>query len=64
VQYLDRIPEVQDAAGSALLMLGDGNWKMGEGLQVAKGPKLGDGDEAVVLEHYLCTHSLSDDTGY
>ncbi|KAG5221478.1 exocyst complex component exo [Salix suchowensis] len=29
VQYLDRLPEVQSAAGSALLKLGDGNWKMG-----------------------------------
>lgn len=26
---------------------------MGEGLQVSKGPKLGEGDEAIILEHYL-----------
>ncbi|KAG2150132.1 Cullin repeat-like-containing domain protein [Suillus cothurnatus] len=28
VQYLNRIPDVQDAVGSALSALGDGNWKM------------------------------------
>ena len=48
------IPAVQDAAGSALLLLGDGNWKMGEGVQVSKGPKLGDGDENIIIEHYIC----------
>lgn len=54
MKYLLAIPSVQEAAGSALLTLGDGNWKMGEGLTVSKGPKLGEGDESVVLEHYLC----------
>ncbi|KLO10611.1 hypothetical protein SCHPADRAFT_906774 [Schizopora paradoxa] len=53
VKYLQQVPAVQDAVASALLTLGDGNWKMGEGLQVSKGPKLGEGDESVVLEHYL-----------
>ena len=48
------IPAVQDAVASALLTLGDGNWKMGEGLQVSKGPKLGEGDEGIILEHFLC----------
>ena len=51
---MDRLPEVQSAVGSALLTLGDGNWKMGEGMQVGKGSKLGDGDEQTILEHYLC----------
>ncbi|KAF7321126.1 hypothetical protein HMN09_00200600 [Mycena chlorophos] len=53
VKYLDRLPEVHSAAAAALLQLGDGNWKMGEGVSVAKGPKLGDGDEQVILEHFV-----------
>ncbi|KII91380.1 hypothetical protein PLICRDRAFT_135518 [Plicaturopsis crispa FD-325 SS-3] len=53
VQYLERIPDVQEAAGSALLTLGDGNWKMGEGVQVGKGPGAGDVDESIVVEHFL-----------
>ncbi|KAF4582516.1 hypothetical protein EYR38_002642 [Pleurotus pulmonarius] len=55
VQYLDRLPEVQSAAGSALLKLGDGNWKMGEGVlpTAAKGSKLGEGDETLILEHFV-----------
>lgn len=54
MKYMKVIPAVQDAAGSALLMLGDGNWKMGEGAAVSKGPKLGEGSESVIVEHYLC----------
>ena len=57
VHYLEAIPAVQDAVASALLTLGDGNWKMGEGMQVKQGPKLVEGDESVVLEHYLCKNS-------
>ncbi|KAF8653415.1 hypothetical protein AX16_003958 [Volvariella volvacea WC 439] len=53
VKYLDRLPEVQAAVASTLLILGDGNWKMGEGMPVSKGPKLGEGDENVILEHYV-----------
>ncbi|KAJ6529055.1 Cullin repeat-like-containing domain protein [Mycena vulgaris] len=53
VKYMDRLPEVQGAASDALLQLGDGNWKMGEGVQVGKGSKLGDGDEQVILEHFV-----------
>ena len=48
------IPPVQEAVGSALLTLGDGNWKMGEGVQVAKGPKLGEGYETTIIEHFFC----------
>ncbi|KAI0360296.1 hypothetical protein OH77DRAFT_1418171 [Trametes cingulata] len=51
VQYLERIPAVQDAAASALLTLGDGNWKMGEGTQIGK-TKPAEVDEQTVLEHY------------
>ncbi|KAJ8517884.1 hypothetical protein ONZ45_g4972 [Pleurotus djamor] len=55
VKYMDRLPEVQSAAGSALLKLGDGNWKMGEGLLPAstKPSKLGEGDERLILEHFV-----------
>ena len=31
VNYLDQLPSVRDATGEALLQLGDGNWKMGDG---------------------------------
>lgn len=55
VKYMDRLPDVQSAAGSALLSLGDGNWKMGEGVQVGKGSKVTEGDEQTILEHYICT---------
>ncbi|KAF8309619.1 Cullin repeat-like-containing domain protein [Amanita rubescens] len=40
VTYLTKLPIVKGAVGSALLSLGDGNWKMGEGVQVGKGSKL------------------------
>ncbi|EKM76443.1 hypothetical protein AGABI1DRAFT_63122 [Agaricus bisporus var. burnettii JB137-S8] len=53
VKYVSRIPQVQAAASSALLALGDGNWKMGEGVQVGKSIKGGDVDEIVILEHFL-----------
>ncbi|KAM5541886.1 hypothetical protein V8D89_004615 [Ganoderma adspersum] len=51
VQYLERLLVVQDAAASALLTLGDGNWKMGEGTQVGK-TKAAEVDEMTVLEHF------------
>ncbi|KAF7369326.1 hypothetical protein MVEN_00260900 [Mycena venus] len=53
VKYMDRLPEVHSAAAAALLQLGDGNWKMGEGVAVSAEPKLGDGDEQVILEHFI-----------
>ncbi|KAK7052358.1 Cullin repeat-like-containing domain protein [Favolaschia claudopus] len=53
VKYLDRLPEVHGAAGAALLQLGDGNWKMGEGVTVGKSSKLVDGDEQLILEHFI-----------
>ena len=51
---MERLPELQDAVGPALQMLGDGNWKMGEGVQVGKGPKSTDLDERTIMEHFLC----------
>ena len=47
--------EVRDAVGDALAALGDGNWKMGDGVRVANTSKLGVGSEHVLLEHYVCT---------
>lgn len=57
VEYLERLPDVREGAGSALLALGDGNWKMGEGVPLTRGPKLGDGDESLVLEHFVCEYT-------
>ena len=53
VKYLQKIPEVRDAVGSALVALGDGNWRMGEGIQVGKASKGGETDEQVVTEHFI-----------
>ena len=53
MQYLERLLAVQDAAASALLTLGDGNWRMGEGAQVGK-TKTTEVDERTVLEHFTC----------
>jgi len=39
--------------GSALLKLGDGNWKMGEGITVPKTARLGEGDEDLILENFI-----------
>ncbi|KAF8588183.1 hypothetical protein K439DRAFT_1336032 [Ramaria rubella] len=54
VKYLKQIPEVEAAVVASLATLGDGNWKMGEG--VGKVGKMGgpaDGNERVLLEHYI-----------
>lgn len=48
------MPEVRDGVAAALTTLGDGNWKMGEGVQVGKAPKTIDVDEQTILEHYIC----------
>ncbi|KAF9261301.1 hypothetical protein L218DRAFT_961600 [Marasmius fiardii PR-910] len=52
VQFLGRLPEVLVAAGDILTALGDGNWKMGEGMQVTKS-RPGGTDEQILLEHYI-----------
>jgi exocyst complex protein 7 len=56
ITYMERIPEVRSAVGSTLVTLGDGNWKMGEGVQVGKASKLGEGDEDIILQHYMCEY--------
>ena len=58
VHYVERIPDVQEAAGAVLLSLGDGNWRMGDGMPVTKS-HLGPGDEQIVIEHFMCTSLLT-----
>ncbi|KAG1808137.1 Cullin repeat-like-containing domain protein [Suillus variegatus] len=55
VQYLNRIPDVQDAVGSALSALGDGNWRMGDGKQVGKTAKSNSVEvkEKVLIQHFV-----------
>ncbi|KAF5351049.1 hypothetical protein D9756_008179 [Leucocoprinus leucothites] len=53
VKYLERIPQVQAAVSSALVALGDGNWKMGEGVQVGKASQGGAVDAITIMEHFL-----------
>jgi len=52
MQYMERIPDVQEAVGAALLSLGDGNWRMGDGMPVAKS-NLGPGDGSIIIEHFI-----------
>ncbi|EEB91487.1 hypothetical protein MPER_10143 [Moniliophthora perniciosa FA553] len=52
VEFLNRLPEVLVASGDILMTLGDGNWKMGEGMSVTKS-KTGGTAERVLLEHYI-----------
>lgn len=52
--YLSQLPEVLDAVGSALVALGDGMWKMGEGAGKVFG-KSDQDDERIVIEHFICS---------
>lgn len=60
VQFLNNMQQVIIASGDILSLLGDGNWKMGEGVGVVKKKQ-----EAVevgaqtLLEHYICKPSFS-----
>ena len=63
VQYLERLLAVRDAAASALLTLGDGNWKMGQGTTIGKTKTPGEVDERTVLEHFTCTSPSSAQSG-
>ncbi|THH20305.1 hypothetical protein EW146_g1018 [Bondarzewia mesenterica] len=56
IRYLEQILAVQDAVASALVTLGDGNWKMGDGMRLAtnKNPKSNEViNERILLEHYI-----------
>ncbi|EJD43374.1 hypothetical protein AURDEDRAFT_66656 [Auricularia subglabra TFB-10046 SS5] len=54
IAYLNQVPAVQDAMASALNTLGDGNWRMGEGMGKT-GQRAGnlDDDDSGVLENYV-----------
>lgn len=58
--FIERLPAVKIAVGSVLLKLGDGNWKMGDGVTVPKTARLGEGDEGLILENFICKSSFSD----
>ncbi|KAI0250886.1 exocyst complex component exo70 subunit [Lactifluus subvellereus] len=52
-QYLEQLLEVRDAVGPTLMLLGDGNWKMGDGVQAKPNQgKSAPGSERVLIEHY------------
>lgn len=54
VHFLEQIPLVEEAVIASLSTLGDGNWRMGEG--VGKGGKIGGTtveNERALLEHYI-----------
>jgi exocyst complex protein 7 len=56
LQYLEQLLEVRDAVGSALMLLGDGNWRMGDGIQAKPNQgKPAPGSERILIEHYACT---------
>ncbi|KAF9556789.1 exocyst complex component, exo70 subunit [Agrocybe pediades] len=50
IAYIERMPQVLSAVESALIALGDGNWKMGEGVQVGKSK---DANNEGIVEHFI-----------
>lgn len=61
MQYMDKLPDVEAAAGSVLLALGDGNWTMGDGKRVDKVPRATTGElnEKTLIQHFICASTLS-----
>ncbi|KAF9008255.1 exocyst complex component, exo70 subunit [Cyathus striatus] len=56
INYISKLPNLYAAVSAALWLLGDGNWRMGDGVQVGdKGAKqLGEKvDESTILRHYI-----------
>jgi exocyst complex component 7 len=50
---MERLPDVKIAVESALTTLGNGNWKMGEGVQVGgRNARGDDNEESAILEHF------------
>ena len=42
------------------MLLGDGNWRMGDGIQAKPNQgKPAPGSESRLIEHYACTHGRS-----
>ncbi|KDQ18787.1 hypothetical protein BOTBODRAFT_153680 [Botryobasidium botryosum FD-172 SS1] len=52
VDYLTQLPGVQDAVGATLLILGDGNWRMGAGGASITKSAPGEDEEKVLVEHF------------
>jgi len=60
VDYLTKLPVVQDAVIDALRTLGDGNWNMG--VSTGNMRKVGesvDAGQPDVLEHFTCKTRIS-----
>lgn len=55
INYLQQIPQVVDAVGTALVTLGDGMWKMGEGAGKVLERSEQD-DERVLIERFVCEY--------
>ncbi|KAH9171616.1 exocyst complex component exo70 subunit [Lactarius sanguifluus] len=54
-RYLEQLLEVRDAVGPTLMLLGDGNWRMGDGIQAKPNQgKPAPGSEGRLIEHYAC----------
>ena len=53
IAYLNQIPPVQEAMAAALITLGDGNWRMGEGMSKTGQRNAANGDDAGILENYI-----------
>jgi len=53
VKYIEKIPRAQSAIESTLLALGDGNWKMGEGIQVGRGARMDEASDSNIIEHFV-----------
>ena len=58
VKYIENIPRTQSTVESSLLALGDGNWKMGEGVQVGKGARTDEADHSNIIEHFVCKSTV------
>ena len=57
-RYLEQLLEVRDAVGPTLMLLGDGNWRMGDGVQAKPNQgKPAPGSESRLIEHYACMHA-------
>ena len=50
---MEHIPDVEKVVSLALLSLGDGNWRMGNGMPVVKS-NLAVGNEPIVITHFMC----------
>lgn len=56
INYLNQIPDVQVTVTQALKLLGDGNWKMGEGTTAVSKTNALDIPDQSLLEHFARKH--------